>query len=324
LQIAQYVVRRDATRIKYALSLCWPCATKTGRKFVAFLSNQRTYNMKSMLILTDFSEAAFRAAEYACELAGALHIERILLYHAYQTVVAVPGDTVITDDQQLYLESMEAMGMWHDRLKPMVARSVTIDLLAEDIALDGLAALISQKNKKEGIDMIVMGVSGKSGLEKIFLGSTTTAILNAGELPVLIVPQDILLGRGITTVVFTSDLRETDAVPADQLHGFLDALGGKLSVVNVGLEAAEKYSPETEKAIASLHQLLEKYDPVFNYIKGDDIVKDILAFAGQQHASLIIAVHQKHGFWSGIFHKSITRKLAYNSRIPLLSLPGLK
>jgi hypothetical protein len=58
--------------------------------------------IKSMLILTDFSENAFRAAEYACELAGLFSTRRIVLYHAYRVLKAsefpvriVPGQTLI-------------------------------------------------------------------------------------------------------------------------------------------------------------------------------------------------------------------------------------
>lgn len=276
-----------------------------------------------MLILTDFSEAAFRAAEYACELADALHIERIILYHAYQTVNVV-ADLPINSDQQIHLESMKALGMLQDRLKPIVKHVSTIDLVAEDTALMNLADLVDQQSKKEEIDLIVMGVSGKPGLEKFLAGSTTTEILKAGKWPVLIVPQETLLGRAIETIVLTSDFEQVSAIPSHQLYDFLDALPGKLQVVHVERKAAAEYSLEKEEAIADLHELLEKYDPAFHYVSGDDIVEEILAFAERQHASLIIAVHQNHGFLSSLFHKSITKKLAYNSRIPLLSLASLK
>ena len=76
-----------------------------------------------MLILTDFSEDAFRAAEYACQLAGLLRIQKIVLYHAYQTVMAVadvPAFATVNHDKQIYQESMESLGLWQDRLKPMV------------------------------------------------------------------------------------------------------------------------------------------------------------------------------------------------------------
>jgi len=284
--------------------------------------------MKTMLILTDFSEAAFRAAEYGCELAGCLGIKRIVLYNAFQPAMAFASTNemvgISNNGQEFYLESMEALGLLQDRLKPMLPKEITIDLVAEDIALAGLADMVNERSQKEGIDIAVMGVSGKSGLDKFLLGSTTTQILRDGQLPVLIVPEETPLGKAIETIVLTTDLKESSTLPVKNLYEFLDALSGKLQVINVQPKEREKYSVEMEKAITDLHKLLDKYDPGFNYINGNDVVEEVLAFAGRQHALLIIAVHHEHGFLSNLFHKSVTKKLAYNSNVPLLSLPALK
>lgn len=307
--------------INYPLQLL-----KTGRKFAAF-QQINNGDMKSMLILTDFSEAAFRAAEYVCELADSLHIKRIVLYHAYRTVLPatdLPPDMVDINNQQTYRESMESLGLLHDRLRSMVERTVEIDLIAEDTVLVELADLIRERCRLEAIDLIVMGVSGKSGLDKLLLGSTTAAVLKSGDLPALIVPQDVMLGKAVNTIVFTSDLQKVDAVPVQPLYDFLNAMGGKLCVVNVGREGAETYSPKMEEAITGLHNLLVGYDSSFHYIKGNNVVGEILDFAEEQKASLIVTVHQQHGFWSRLFQESITKKLAYNSSIPLLSLPAIK
>jgi nucleotide-binding universal stress UspA family protein len=276
-----------------------------------------------MLILTDFSEAAFRAAEYACELASTLQARRIILYHAYQTVVVSTDlpTTTLLNDRQIYLDSMEALGLMHDRLKPRVGNGAKIDLLAEDTSAS--PDLINELCRKEAIDLIVMGVSGKTGLEKVFIGSITTQILRSSEFPVLTVPQDALVGRAINSIVFSTDLKGTSVIPVHLLYDFLDAFPATLHVVNVLPEAREKYSPETEESIAGLHKILEKYNPAFHYIQGDDTVADILSFSEQHHVSLIIAVPKKHGFFSAIFHKSVSKKLAYNSRVPLLFLPAL-
>jgi nucleotide-binding universal stress UspA family protein len=281
--------------------------------------------MKSMLILTDFSEAALRAAEYACEWVDPLQVKRIVLYHAYQTIVAgtdLPTTHLVTTDQQLYQESMESLGLMHDRVKPLVGHAVTIDLLAEDRPF--LPDFINELCRKEAIDLVVMGVSGKSGLEKLFMGSITAQTLRSSELPVLIVPQDTLIGRGINGIIFTTDLKDFPAIPTNLLYEYLDAFPAALHVVNVMPEAKEKYSPETEASITQLHAVLEKYQPAFHYIQADEIMPNILSFSEQQHASLIIAVPKKHHFLGTLFHKSVSKKLAYQSKVPLLSLPALQ
>jgi nucleotide-binding universal stress UspA family protein len=301
------------------------CKVKTGKELAIILFQE--INMKSMFILTDFSEGAFRAAEYACELAGSLHVGRIVLLHAYRPVMAYGGALEAApiggSDQEDYLESMKTLALWQDRLKPMVAKDVRIELVAEGGGITGLPDWIDQLSDKEEVGIIVMGVSRKSGLENFLMGSVTKEILKKNEWPVLIVPEDIFLGRGIKSVVFTSDLNEVNKIPVQQLYEFLDALPGKLYVLNVEAKSPEKLSPEKEKSVKGLHEILEKYDPAFKYIIGDDVVGEILEFAAQQHASLVITVHHKYGFVSNLFHESITKKLADKASIPLLSLPGL-
>lgn len=279
-----------------------------------------------MVILTDFSEPAFRAAEYACELAGCLGIKRIVLFHAYQPVLAVagtPAGTIGNYDQDAYLESMESLALLQDRLQSIVERDVSFELATENTVLAGMIDMINMRSMNDEVDIIVMGVSEKTGFEKLFMGSTTTEVVKKSKQPIMIVPEDTLLGRGIKTIVLTIDLKQIDNLPVQQLYEFLDALPAKLEMVSVETKAKEKYSPEMDEAIVRLHALLEKYNPSFNYIIGVDVVEEVLGFAGKQKASMIIAVHQKHGFLSNLFHKSIIKKLAYNSKVPLLSLPGL-
>jgi len=280
--------------------------------------------MRSMLILTDFSEASFRAAEYSCQLTGLLQIRRIVLYHAYQTIVAATDLPVspVKNSRQIYMECMESLGLLHDRLLSMLESGVKVDLVADEIFLpEG----INQLCRQEEIDLIVMGMSGKSRLEKLAMGSTTARMMETCRLPLLIVPREAIIGRRIKTLVFATDLKSISTLPVAQLHAFLDAFKADVCVVNVETPVEEaKYSPEAKEVITGLHQFLDKYNPAFYYIEGDDVVKSLLVFAGGHKASLIVAVPKTHSFFSTIFHKSVCKKLAYNSPIPFLALPALQ
>jgi nucleotide-binding universal stress UspA family protein len=274
--------------------------------------------MKTMLILTDFSENAFRAAEYAAEIASPLTIQRILLYHAYQTIVG-GTDLPIGNSQgteALYLQSMEQLALVQDRVKSMV-KDIQVDMLAEDMSLP---AYIAELCKNEEVDIIVMGVSGKSGLEKLLLGSTTSKMIEESKVPVLIVPKDTLIGRGIKSVVFTTDLKDHNVIPVHQLYEFLDAFPVPVKILNVQKASNDTYSAEARDTIASLHSIFENRNAGFDYINEEDTVEGILSFANRQHASIIIAVPRKAGFFASFFHNSIAKKLAYDSPIPLLSL----
>ncbi|TWF40523.1 nucleotide-binding universal stress UspA family protein [Chitinophaga polysaccharea] len=275
--------------------------------------------MKTMLILTDFSENAFRAAEYGAQIADPLHIQRIILYHAYQTVVMGTDLPVSStkESQQIYLEGMENLALVQDRIKPMVPH-IPIELMAEDISLP---AHIKDFCKHQGIDILVMGVSGRSGLERLLLGSTSSLMIAEARVPVLVVPKDTPLAKPMTSIVFATDLKDHSSVPVHQLYEFLDAFPVDVQVLNIAKEKDEKYDVETKEAITNLHNIFEKYNATFDYVREDDIVEGILDYSNRHHASLLMVVPQERGFIASLFHNSISKKLAYNANIPLLSLP---
>lgn len=277
--------------------------------------------MRSVLILTDFSEAAFRAAEYACSLADQLQIKRVILYHAYEMMI-VPTDVPVPpvkSDEELYLESMEELGLMRDRLRSMLPDTVAMDMLAENIFSPGA---VNQRCQEEKIDLVVMGVSGKSGLDRLMAGSITARMLEKARFPLLMVPEETVVGREVKTIVFATDLKNVDAIPVVQLYSFLDAFNAEVHVVNAGPATVHEYVPESRKeAVSDLHKLLDKYPSSFYYIDGDNIADSILTFAGEHRASLIIAIPKTHHLFSALFHKSVSKRLAYNSRVPLLCLP---
>ncbi|MGG7665545.1 universal stress protein [Dyadobacter sp. BHUBP1] len=272
-----------------------------------------------MLILTDFSEGAFRAAEYACGLTGPLQISRVVLYHAFQTVVGGAEIPVVQDGQQIYLESMQELGLVHDRIRPLIDSTITIDLMAEDAYL---SERINTLCEEQSIDIMAIGVAGKSGLEKLLVGSTTTQIQRTSAYPLLIVPEEALIGGALATVVFTTDLQDLPVRQANRLMEILNAFRPELHVVNVRYEGEERRAAEDDADLSALRSTFAQYDPKFHFIEGDDTAAQILAFSQLHNASMIVAVHRKHGFLSGLFHRSVAGKLAHNARIPVLNLPG--
>lgn len=278
---------------------------------------------RSILILTDFSDAAFRAAEYACYLTPFLQTQYILLYHSYQGYLSngefsevAPGNY-----EQVYTRSMEELGLLHDRLKSMLDPKITIELIAEDV---NLANTINKKCADKLIDIVVAGSpSGKSGIEKWITGSTTTELIKACKVPVFLIPPDAQLGRKIETIAFATDLDDSSIIPLIKIEELLDAFNARLMVINVQEKSNEKFSPGIETAIIELHKIFDKYNPEFHYLNGDDIAQSIFDFSNRHKVSLIIAAPKKHGIFHSMFHKSTTQQLINFPSIPILSLPVL-
>ncbi len=60
----------------------------------------------------------------------------------------------------------------------------------------------------------------------------------------------------------------------------------------------------------------------FQHIAGNKIPKDIiLVTLNDKTDLLVISPIKRKGIWKGLFHKRITKTIAYHSQIPLLAIP---
>lgn len=275
--------------------------------------------MKTILILTDFSEAASHAAEFACQIAGALRAQRVLLYHAYRTIIGGTEIPVTVNSKQVYDESMQKLGLLQERLKAKLGDQTKLDIGTEDAFLyDRINHLCSQQQ----VDLIVMGMSGKSQLERLLIGSTVMEILDVSNFPVLIVPASATVDAGIANLILTTDLKEFSLSAYPAMLELLDAFKPHLHVLHVHAEEEVAQTQENRSIASSLHDLLDQYNPTFDYLSGIDVESGILSFSRLHQAPLIVAVHRKRSFLSALFHHSVSKRLSYDSPAPLLALPS--
>lgn len=130
---------------------------------------------KRILLATDFSEAARHAAGYAAQLAhlcGAeMHVAHIL---------ELNGDDPVSAEKKL-----------SDAVPEECADVVTNRKLTRSLRAE---LGIIHAARKEGIDLIVMGTRGRTGLKHALLGSVAERVVQLAPCPVLTVrqPADVL------------------------------------------------------------------------------------------------------------------------------------
>jgi len=122
-----------------------------------------------ILVPLDGSPLAERALRPATELAGRLHAELVLL--------RVVEQTGTEDASESYLRGLrEHMGsaLSGDRVRARVLSGSPADEIARAVqALD--------------VDLIVMSTHGRSGLERVVLGSTTAKTLEQSTIPLVVI-----------------------------------------------------------------------------------------------------------------------------------------
>lgn len=273
--------------------------------------------MKTILVATDFSETASHAAYYAVSMAMQIGIPRIILYHSYD-IPYVSSDLPLPEPdniQQLHEKSVEFLEYLKNDLLTVSSRKIRIEAHTNE---HPLALAIETFIEEEDIELVVMGTTGKSRIEKILVGSNCLSLAKECTVPLLLVPFEAPVER-IKRVALATDLKEVAEIsPVMAIKTFVHTLQAKLFILNVEHNESDHYSPDIIAQQTALHKLWDSENPEYHFTDHKDCAAGIMDFVEERDIQLVIAIPKKYSFFQSLFHRSVTEKLAYHSHIPLL------
>ena len=275
--------------------------------------------MQSILVPTDFSSHSYNAARYAIELAKDLKATKIILYNAYQPYVSedpelgLPLQTDMEEFRQLSKENLEKM---QAALQPEVSNSIALEYESDyNIITNG----ILDACKKYNAELIIMGITGaETKLEEAIIGSNAVDVSKHSEIPVIIVPANAKYA-GLKKILLAVDLKKSaETTPVAAIKNLLDVTNAQLDILHVEANANNDAQPGKEKEI--LQTLFNNYNPQFHFLEHKTFIDAINQFALDNSSDLIIVIPKKHGLFEGIFKTSHTKKLAFHSKTPIMSI----
>ena len=273
--------------------------------------------MKKLLVCTDFSEAALHAANYACAFAGEYNFRFITLLHTYETVMPTTGLPLDNySPREHYNLVMDQLNELQQQLTSQAGKDIVFNLRAEEMSLP---EDINDICREENADVIIMGVTGKSKIEKLVMGSNAVSVAQNSQYPVLIIPSQASI-QPIRKILFACDLVDVSAsTPIGLFKEFLDLFNAQLFVLNVE-NKHRKASPQKPEETSPLHQILDRYNPEYIYITHDNVITGVLEFAEKNQVSAIVTIPKNYNLLQKVFHKSTSGRLIYDSAVPLLTL----
>ena len=161
------------------------------------VSRHAGISLKNILFATDFSEASEAALPYAAALSdrytSQLHIVHVMSPAGYVVPFELAGAVTIESMHQAALaDAQERMDTIASHVKTIPHQTY---VRAGEL-WDSLSDII----KKRDIDLLVLGTHGRTGIEKLVLGSKAEAILRQAQCPVLTVGPKISGRARLTTV----------------------------------------------------------------------------------------------------------------------------
>ncbi len=283
--------------------------------------------MKRILIPTDFSETSRNALNYAIE-ASKMSPAELYLMHSIETEASLYTDFLGMNREfkmALANKAEEKLNELKDAV--LLYQGVEVKtLLIKGRFLDAIKEAVEQNH----IDLIIMGTLGASGIREKIWGSNTGNVIGRTKVPVLVIPHEARWEQPQKFLLATKYLEENPAILeylfelaiefkakvevgvfADKHEHYIeeDRLHAIEQINRYGELLRQTYQDETTAAMqvieTDLHTALE------HYIKQNGV--DVLVMITYQH---------EQDFWDRISYPSLTKRMSYNTEIPLLAIPA--
>lgn len=288
-------------------------------------------SIESILVPTDFSETANHAVEQALELALRTRA-KLHLFHVIEP--KVEGSTGVAGSLRDYLQTLEADAEQSLALKVEVLRGHEIDVrysTASQVSpFDGVARRVEEIRP----DLLVMGTHGRTGLDRLVMGSVTEKVLRH-------VAVNVLTLNKKSSVVRAAHAFERILVPVDFSDFSRRALaaaqalrveGGRIRVVHVvaspihpslyagGITRLFQLDPGMPGRIGgNLESWLEGARAEIDVREGD-VFTELMDVAEENGSQLIVMGTRGLTGLDHLLMGSVTEKVVRRSSIPVLTV----
>ncbi len=271
--------------------------------------------LKNILYLTDFSEPSEAALPFAIAVARE-YGAKVFALHVFMPQPYMPPIPELT------LPATEAQ---EEAAKAEMQRveSQLAGLPHETIVERGVAvwATLEQAVKNYQIDLLVLGTHGRTGAQKLLLGSVAEEIFRRSSVPVLTIgPQvrnGVHSGGRFHGVLFATDFTRESLAAAPYAISLAEENDARLFVLHVMPHPGGKMHPEGTAADAmhKLHELLPKDAEMWcrpeALVRYGNPAEQILKAAAERGGDLVVlGVRDAAGYLGAATH--LERTTAHN------------
>jgi len=272
--------------------------------------------MKNILVPVDFSDVSKNATRYALELAKQLNASLTLFHVFHIPVVAADAIVAMPNFDELEEASATAIKNFEKEVCAPNKNNVPIStIVTPGFLIDEMKDVVKEKS----IDLIVMGITGAGKLGEMLIGSNATIAIHNMDCPLIVVPKEAAY-KQIENIAFACDYEKATSIQSiEKVKQIAGLFSAQLHVLNI---VDKEEIPDINKAVKAvkLEVIMGSIRHTLNFPESDDITFAINEFVEKHAIDLLVMIPHKHNFLSNLFHKSNTKKMAFHTHVPLLSI----
>lgn len=295
-----------------------------------------TQLFQTILCPVDFSAHSRQALAYAALLASRSHGHLVVVFVEDPLLAAAAA--VAYDEKTLIDKGRRELRRFVE--KTVAPYGLRVENVTIDVAVGRPHDEIAWTAERLHCDVIVMGAHGRTGTNKLMLGSTTHRILRRSNLPVLATPP--VAGRVRrppknwpgTIVIAPVDIGTGDRADAIAAGIVARELGTKLELLHVvepipsspwlEVDADRRNLQRQRRAAARLTQLQDELKGVATAVRVEagNPANEIAKAAAGKHVGLVVMTRRRgQGLW-GPRRGAISYEVLCKANTPVLALPS--
>ena len=275
--------------------------------------------MKTILHATDFSANAAAALKYAHFIARCWNGQLCVLHVFDDPTLSKRNNP---PPPQLVTQTFDEQ---KDKLEKYCKEHIGLDKASEYltlIAVENRSAVkgIIEKLHETAADLVVVGMTGRSNLKELIMGSITRQLIVEAPCPVLCIPEVEEVLPNIKTIVYATDFETEDIEAILKIVELARPAKAKIHVVHIATE--KEYAGEIR--FEGFKQMLKKkadYDHLdTEVVLSVDIFDSLRSYMNIVGADLVVMLErEKKGIGKKVFHRDLIKKMESYGKIPLLS-----
>ncbi|MEO6883469.1 MAG: universal stress protein [Bacteroidia bacterium] len=270
--------------------------------------------MKAILAPTDFSVISENAVLYAAELAKATD-SKLIIFHTYTIAIPVYDVPIIpVPYEEIEKDKWAMMDDLAKKIKISCGEIKTELIVQQGFVVDEIINMLETKKA----DMVVMGIE-KAENSSYILGSHTIDIMKKAVLPVLCIPENTTFKKP-KNIALACDYKAI--IPTSVVTNFkkiVHLFESHVLIFDV-LKKTEIISYQKAAAEVNLEDALMDVKHSLYFASGDNLIEEINQFVKKNKVDILTIMPHNYNFIEGLFHQSISKKIALHADVPILSI----
>lgn len=279
----------------------------------------KTFQIKNILIPTDFSETGLLAVEYAAFMARLCKADLYLLH------VIEPSDSTF----QIYNPSIQKTNPWEaEKMVEKHFSELSIKLKKEyGVKIKSICSLgktpaeVVAKVKEFDIDMVVMGTHGASGFDEFFIGSNAHKIVTLCPCPVITV-QTHAKKIGFTKIILPVDDSLHSRQKVDNTITLAKKYGAKVHILGLLNKSRDTDPKKFKIKLDSVEKAIKKAGLPYEckIVKGNNLAIAAMKYSKKVKADLVVVLTDHESNLNGMFLGAFAKQIVNHSKVPVMSI----